>query len=245
MEISKRKTAIQLGLHCYYTGKPCKHGHLCERRTDGGNCVQCLTVYQVLEKSKQSRRNYKKSEAGKLAAKKYNKSIKGKVCAKRHAQSEKGKKSTKNYQDSSKGKEAARKYQNSPKGKEVFKRYRQSPAGKLADHRVKQTRRARKLGAECVPYSENEKLLRFYLFNNSCAYCLASEKLSEDHFIPLSKGGPHRIENIIPACVVCNSSKHSRNPKTWYESQPFYSERRWNKIIKHTLSVRLPTERQV
>lgn len=30
-----------LGLVRYYTGKPCKHGHVCERMTVNGDCVQC------------------------------------------------------------------------------------------------------------------------------------------------------------------------------------------------------------
>jgi hypothetical protein len=31
-----------------------------------------------------------------------------------------------------------------------------------------------------------------------------------DHRIPLSRGGRHEIDNVIPACKPCNSRKHIR-----------------------------------
>lgn len=36
------------------------------------------------------------------------------------------------------------------------------------------------------------------------------ESFSEDHVIPLSKGGPHTFENVRPAHLGCNSAKHNR-----------------------------------
>ena len=41
MDIITRKEALELGLSKYYTGKPCKHGHLSERYTKSGACVEC------------------------------------------------------------------------------------------------------------------------------------------------------------------------------------------------------------
>lgn len=50
-------------------------------------------------------------------------------------------------------------------------------------------------------------------YNNHCAYCLRlSDKLTMDHMVPLSRGGEHSDENIVPACGSCNSRKSARTP---------------------------------
>lgn len=43
MEIMKRMAAAKLGKLLYYTGKPCKHGHIAARYTSSGSCTQCLS----------------------------------------------------------------------------------------------------------------------------------------------------------------------------------------------------------
>jgi 5-methylcytosine-specific restriction endonuclease McrA len=53
-------------------------------------------------------------------------------------------------------------------------------------------------------------------FDYSCAYCgRKPEKLTIDHVIPLSQGGAHSKDNIVPACGHCNSSKRERTPLQW------------------------------
>jgi hypothetical protein len=69
-------------------------------------------------------------------------------------------------------------------------------------------------------------------FNSKCAYCQLNEFKHWDHFIPLSEGGPDATGNFVPACIRCNVSKGAKDPKEWYESQPFYSEKQWKKILK-------------
>ena len=70
-------------------------------------------------------------------------------------------------------------------------------------------------------------------FNNRCAYCEKEEKLTQEHFIPLSKGGEYTVNNIIPACQSCNSSKGNKDFFKWYKNYEFYSEERENKILKY------------
>lgn len=71
-------------------------------------------------------------------------------------------------------------------------------------------RRARLLGAKATLTGDEWKaLVRRY--DHQCAYCLQEfGHLEQDHVVPLSKGGTHTIENVVPACFSCNRSKGSR-----------------------------------
>jgi len=47
-------------------------------------------------------------------------------------------------------------------------------------------------------------------FNSCCAYCLKFlDKPTIDHLNPISMGGAHTAENVVPSCKPCNSSKHN------------------------------------
>lgn len=51
------------------------------------------------------------------------------------------------------------------------------------------------------------------MFGGRCAYCGAmGKKLTRDHITPISKGGADTVSNIVPACMPCNSSKHTGPP---------------------------------
>lgn len=39
-----RQEAIEERLPRYFTGEPCKHGHVSERRTVSGACIECESV---------------------------------------------------------------------------------------------------------------------------------------------------------------------------------------------------------
>src|SRR5439155_196823 len=72
-----------------------------------------------------------------------------------------------------------------------------------------QRRRARRRGADGM-FSSAEWTLLVWLFQGRCAYCWQEKKLTIDHVIPLSRGGSNFIENIVPACQSCNSTKYNK-----------------------------------
>lgn len=50
-------------------------------------------------------------------------------------------------------------------------------------------------------------------FDNRCAYCgIKCERLTQDHVIPISRGGTHDAQNVVPACRHCNAIKYARTP---------------------------------
>jgi 5-methylcytosine-specific restriction endonuclease McrA len=61
---------------------------------------------------------------------------------------------------------------------------------------------------------------------NRCSYCnkeFGKERLDRptmEHKIPLSRGGKHSVDNIVPACRACNDSKSVKTPDEW--RQPVY-----------------------
>jgi len=51
--------------------------------------------------------------------------------------------------------------------------------------------------------------------NGHCHYCGKEAKLTLDHVIPLSKGGKHSKDNVVPACEHCNKSKGNKTLEEW------------------------------
>ncbi len=71
-------------------------------------------------------------------------------------------------------------------------------------------------------------------FGNKCAYCgVSTGDMTQDHFVPLSRKGEYTINNIIPACRSCNSSKSNKDFFSWYPAQPFYSKQYEKNILKY------------
>jgi 5-methylcytosine-specific restriction endonuclease McrA len=51
-----------------------------------------------------------------------------------------------------------------------------------------------------------------------CTYC-GAKATEADHYKPLSRGGLHCRNNIVPACKPCNCSKNARDPEEWQASR--------------------------
>lgn len=85
--------------------------------------------------------------------------------------------------------------------------WRVSEAGRLSGRLAAQKRYALARGGSFTAQDWLEVLEEF---NHRCAYCLQQAPLQIEHMQPLSRGGPHIRENIVPACRRCNQRKHSK-----------------------------------
>lgn len=81
-----RAEAKAAGAKYYFTGEPCKHGHIAPRKTKGA-CIECLKA--EWEKGNETRaeyfRQYNKSEAGQTAKERYYEKNKALVIARAQA----------------------------------------------------------------------------------------------------------------------------------------------------------------
>lgn len=115
----------------------------------------------------------------------------------------------------------------------VVKEYRNTPKGKLIKKLSEEKRRT--LKKECLSTLTKDEWVGIKEnFNNKCAYCGSeTEKITIDHFIPLSKKGELSKRNVLPCCSKCNSSKNDSDFVEWYRKQKFYSKENEEYILKY------------
>lgn len=87
-------------------------------------------------------------------------------------------------------------------------KYKEDPT--KANDRARK-RRALKQGTSDSTLTEKEWLSILETFNYECVYC-GDPWVERDHFIPLSKGGTHTADNVVPACMTCNRRKRDKMP---------------------------------
>lgn len=75
-------------------------------------------------------------------------------------------------------------------------------------------RRARLAGAPINDFTGQQWITVQAFFDHRCVYCNRKFKgrLTQDHIVPLSKGGSHTASNIVPACKSCNCKKNVGPP---------------------------------
>lgn len=77
-------------------------------------------------------------------------------------------------------------------------------------------RRKQKLrGATVVKFTPAQLEQRLSMYGDLCWICrkpIASGQLHVDHVKPISRGGPHMLANLRPACAPCNLAKKDRWP---------------------------------
>ncbi|CAM0057715.1 hypothetical protein VPHF89G1_0066 [Vibrio phage F89 g1] len=94
-QIISRKEAREQGLKHYFTGNPCKYGHVSERFVSGSRCCVCARKYQEQNKDKVAKRDrkYREKNKGKIAERnrKYQEQNKEKITEQKRKYREKNK----------------------------------------------------------------------------------------------------------------------------------------------------------
>jgi hypothetical protein len=223
--------ARALGLKHYFTGKPCKRGHIAPRYTAHNVCTICRREYdqsasriakrqqrELRPEVKEARRQRERSEASKKKRRAY-------VRAHREASAA----SKARYKDSEKGKASRRKYDRRlrerrrtglapplAEAKRIAKlqrirEYRQTPRGKQARLRNQARRRALKKNVPATfSEADHQKLLQT---QKKCHICgkrfTQADPPTLDHVIALADGGGHVPSNVALAHRSCNSQKNA------------------------------------
>jgi hypothetical protein len=76
-------------------------------------------------------------------------------------------------------------------------------------HKANYNHQRRSMTQDFVSIEDWQALLEKH--NHQCLSCHTTNiPLTQDHVIPLSKGGKHHIDNLQPLCQSCNSKKRDK-----------------------------------
>lgn len=193
--------AKALGLTRYYTGEPCKYGHISERLTCNSTCVVCNRTIS----HKNSIKYKKTSKKYRDYIKKYRRRAevvgKDRLISKRYREknSEKIKVYRKDYYERTKEK-------NKEKRREYVKQNKLS-------YRIYASKRRSKL--KNGSYTKDDVINILKNQDNKCVYCKKNldDGYHVDHIYPLSKGGDNTPKNIQITCPSCNGRKKDKLPE--------------------------------
>ncbi len=215
-KIIRRKDALAQGLKRYFTGKPCKRGHIADRFTSQGDCIVCSDennkrkpwhkVHPERARTLARERARQYSAEGRRQFQTDPEKNKERCKARYHADPER-----------SKAEWLAR-----PNRKQLLEEARErtrqweldNPEQAKLNHAVQaHRRRARKRQAGgSHTRADIQRILEAQNF--LCVYCpadLREVKRHLDHIQPISRGGSNNKENLQWLCASCNQSKHAHD----------------------------------
>lgn len=188
--ITKEESKIK-GLSHYFTGIPCKHGHLSRRNTRTSHCLACLLARANARKNKNPDEYYRK--AAELRKRRLDS---GKI----------------NYHEEHKNNLERRK-------KSQREWLARNPGYQVAKDQKR--RAAKAGSAECFTAQDIIDIRRLQRNKCATCKKSISESYHVDHVVPLSKGGSNGRMNIQLLCPQCNWSKGSMDPLVWNQKNGY------------------------
>lgn len=102
--------------------------------------------------------------------------------------------------------------------REASARYRRAHPDRRSN--LKRKRRVAKFNTAFV-LSEEAWVALVEITGSVCLCCQKKKKMTQDHILPLTRGGAHELDNIQPLCVSCNSRKSTKDvdyrPAGWLQ----------------------------
>lgn len=190
------------GTPLYFTGKPCKRGHVAPRRTGGGNCVECQAAHHTTNRdsiSARAKERYASNRDAVIARTREYRTINREAVRDRNRA----------YHEANREAIAAKRKANREAIAAWERTYRQTPEGR-AGKRAKDARyRAAKL--QSVPHLTPEDHARI-----KAIYAACPDGWHVDHVKPLALAGSHHPGNLraLPASV------NVRKGASWSPTDP-------------------------
>lgn len=214
-----RAQAKALGLARYFTGAPCKYGHVAERRTGDGSCVECSLI---------KNRRWQKENPERARAK-------SKKWRERNADILKARAAEKYAADPARyrAQSLAYYYRNRTERLLAAREWKQRNASHVLayvkhwasqnkDRRAvaERNRNARKRAAEGT-HSAKDVVSMMRMQRGRCASCRVNLRrvgYHVDHVVPLVLGGGNGPNNLQLLCPPCNLHKRAQDPIAWAQS---------------------------
>ena len=229
MQIIDRADATAQGLSKYFTGKPCKKGHICERYTKFGVCVDCTSEWNA-KKGKEYRRLYmekRRRACGvlpvppKMSPEESRKRRVELAIIRRRAKGVKPKTRMSPQDEKASKKRRMHKWRqaNQEKVRADEKKWRDNNPDKWRDkvRRIALRRRARLRGIE-GNFTKADIDVLLAAQNGICAGCSKdiSAKFEVDHKLAITRGGTNNPDNLQLLCRSCNAQKHTMTMEEWH-----------------------------
>jgi 5-methylcytosine-specific restriction endonuclease McrA len=197
--IISRKEARERGLKRYFTGKPCKHGHLVQRYIGTGHCIACDNASCSKGQKKHRAVRTKSQRQWRIRNRaRHNATIRQRrknpvILEKHNAINSRWRDKNPNYINEWR--------ENNPEKHKAIVHKRLS---------------RKKNSGGVITAVEIKEIYR--LQGGKCAYCkqVLGTKYQVDHIVPLANGGRNETKNVQLLCAKrkgsCNQRKHAKDP---------------------------------